>query len=66
MTNEQASAQYEAVATSHRNTSDEDDGVTSQTPTQPNTTDSSEDQTNPPSDSGGPHENPAFTADNAD
>lgn len=66
MTNEQASAQYEAVATSHRSASDDDDGIASETPTQPNTTDSCKDQTNPPSDSGGPHENPAFTAENAD
>ncbi|KAG8004668.1 Major facilitator superfamily domain-containing protein 6-B [Nibea albiflora] len=71
--NEQASAEYKAVETSQRNSSD--DGThppaTTETPSQPNTapsaaTDSNKDQTHPSSDRGGPQENPAFTAENTD
>ncbi|XP_070786610.1 major facilitator superfamily domain-containing protein 6-A-like [Enoplosus armatus] len=73
--NEQASAEYNAVATSHRNSSDDgsDPPPVSETPTQPNTTHPApsdsykdKDQTHPSSDRGGPKENPTFTAENTD
>lgn len=71
--NERAVAEYEAVATLHRNSSD--DGAhppksTTETPTQADTThtshtDSDKDQTHPASDGGVPKDNPVFTEENA-
>ncbi|XP_004563373.1 major facilitator superfamily domain-containing protein 6 [Maylandia zebra] len=70
--NERAVAEYEAVATSHRNSSD--DGAhppksTTETPTQADTahtshTDSDKDQTHPASDGGAPKDNTVFTEEN--
>ncbi|KAI3366150.1 hypothetical protein L3Q82_009974 [Scortum barcoo] len=69
-----ASAEYEAVTVSHRNSSDDssnDCPPASETPTQPNAThpaasDSNKDQTHPSSDGGESKENPTFTAENTD
>lgn len=62
VSNDRASPEYEAVATSHRNPGDDGDTASAQSePTHPAPTDSNEDnkdQTHP----GGPSENPAFTA----